>query len=832
MALANPAPQPAPIRPAEFLQHHNVLVRRARDVAHQCFFFLDLLEPTTRRATNEAIEEYRPFALSQVRSLVWSIHLPDSYDLLDEQLADGTLQPMATRRRELERAVDLFYLWHDVFHSLRDLRSVDPAALRRQLADFLDRSRTESWAGRLHHHELPDLLGYLRKHLSQLWATFLVLALALQVEAVHSLLRNEGLAILVPLALLLIPLVTSRLLPGFLRRTQGTVPAWDLGGPPFRSLRHQAQAPGRMIQCWPLDRKTKIRKEIFRGRAMLLLAHGAWWLIAFACLSILSWMGELGGLSLTVFLVLSHFYALVLVARTLDFWDFLDPRPIRFALLLVSMLLLLALFAGAGREAVMVISLGTAGGYLLLSPHSRGFRSVVVLALLTVVAANYKGRQTVAKEMWQDEGAGWEGLGRRLGPGEWPWPAAPGSRTPVVVLAASGGGSRAAVYTGMTLMHLQDELPYIADQIQAISSVSGGSLANAAYVTRLLETSTGAELDDALQTDFLLPTLRGALIPGQTRGSAIEEDWRNGPVGLHDYHLSDLARRWRFALRAPSPVPPFPIPIFNSSTLDGHDVVISPLSKELYTRYGLDDEASDPQRNAYEKEVASSTDLPTWVYYRDGVYGLEDLLPRFDPLLSSAVRASANFPFGFPLVHVVTKRPLFFSPLREERDDKSEKIVHLTDGGALSNSGMWSLFNLLMHRDHRAALRERGVLLIVVEASRMPKYRPFQQAVNSLYGTIEDQGPVGQRLHREMLEILEMAYGDRIAVVQLDLIPRDSYNVLTTWALDQGSLDQLDKSFGERWKIEKEHLEQSWIQLTQPAPAHKPYIDRRRPPLD
>ncbi|HYN21266.1 MAG TPA: patatin-like phospholipase family protein, partial [Thermoanaerobaculia bacterium] len=471
---------------------------------------------------------------------------------------------------------------------------------------------------------------------------------------------------------------------------------------------------------------------------------------------------------------------------------------------------------------------------LISRPRKRSTRWAVVVGLILAAGANLLAKYTLKNELWRENPADkWDRLGRQ----EWPWPAPPGSNAPVVLLAASGGGSRAAVYTGLALHHLQADRPRIAEQLQAISSVSGGSLASAAYIVRLFENRKVDDLNEALRGDFLLPTLFGALTPGQTRGSAIEEEWQEGPVGLHKHTLRDLAQSWRQSRR--SPVPPFPIPLFNSSTLDGHDVVISPLAKGLYTRPGLDDEASDPGKNAYDLEATDDGDSPTWVYYRDGTYSLEDLLADFNPPLSSAVRASANFPFGFPLVRLETERPLFFSPLAADREAGRKKLVRLTDGGALSNSGMWSLFNLLMHPDNQGELRERGVLLIMVEASRMPSYRQLDRAVNSLWGTIEDQGPVGQRLHREMLELLERTYGSRIAVIQLDLVPRESFNVFTTWALDRGSLDQLKKSFDERWKSELPNLDGSWTHLLKPGaqgpyptPERAPYMARRRPPLD
>lgn len=838
-----PASSASPIRPAAFLQRHYVFLRQARDASHQAFFFLGLLEVPFSRKAKDAVADYRPFALYQVRALVRAVHLPDDYDQMEDELQADTLQVTEARRRELERAIKLFHRWRAVFDQLQDLRYVELDRLRRDLTAFLEDSREEALLKRLETHWLPDLLTYLRKNLALLWASVLVLVAVLKVDAVNSLLLNEGRTLLFPLALLALPLAASRFVPGFLRSKLGAAPVWDLGGPALRSFRRQALEPGRLIHRWPAGDQG-LWREIFKGQMIQLLAYAVWWLFAFTCLYGLNWLGRCSGSTVTAFLVLSHFYVLLILARALDVWEYLDPRPVRLLLLLGSLVLLLALFAGIGREVVAISLLGVAFTWPFVSRRHRGsLRLVVVLCLLGAAGATYRGKLTVDKEVWREEGASpsWKRLGRQ----DWPFPAPPGSRAPVVLLAASGGGSRAAVYTGLALHKLQAEKPWISEQLQAISSVSGGSLATAAYIARLYETPVAthpkvrrslrdyrlAELQTALRRDFLLPTLFGALVPGQTRGAAIEEEWRSGPIELHQHRLGDLSRRWLWWKNDGAPVPPFPLPLFNSSTLDGHNVVISPLAKELYTRPGLDDEASDPRRNAY-CEVAGDEDVPTWVYYRDGVYGLEDFLPRFDPRLSSAVRASANFPFGFPLVRVETTRPLFFSPIPADREEGEVKTVHLTDGGALSNSGMWSLFNLLMHPENREQLKKRGVLLIVIEASRMPSYRRLDQGVNSLWGTIEDQGPVGQRLHREMLELLAMAYGRRIAVVQLDLVPLESYNVFTTWALDHGSLGQLEKSFDRRWKAEAKNLDASWAQLTGSTPAREPYIARRRPPLD
>ena len=370
----------------------------------------------------------------------------------------------------------------------------------------------------------------------------------------------------------------------------------------------------------------------------------------------------------------------------------------------------------------------------------------------------------------------------------------------------------AALVAGLTLKRLHIDNENVARRLQAISSVSGGSLANAAFLARRLDGAGYDMLDVALSQDFILPTIWGFIAPGINRGDGIEMAWqgfRREDLTRHYFHmerypcgtvpedrtsevttvaltnkcLSDLTEAWREGLA--EALPRLPMPLFNTTTLDGHDVVISPLAKGLYTRRDLHDT---------DHSVPPTDRRPTWVHDRDAIYGLEDLLPSFNPPLSSAVRASANFPFGFPLVRVRTEQPLFFSPIAEHYG-KHVKDVYLTDGGALSNSGMFALFNLLMNK--RDLLVERGVLLIIVDASKMPVYPSGGKGVN-LYGTLGDQSPVGQFLHRRLFDLLGEAYGPMLSIAQIDLIPEVDKNVLTTWALSRKKREELiDQFLGE-----------------------------------
>ena len=816
-----------------FLRRHRVFIRRARDISHQALFFLGLLYDTTSRKAQDAVDDYQPFAIGQVQSLI-----------------DSVLPP-ATTEEEQKKFGPVLRL-HEAWRKLSSISKVgDKAqviALRTSFEEFLESSRTGGAIGQIALHWFPDIYNYFRKNLALIWGILILLALTLRVEAVNSLLRNEIyynlLGFALPLTLLLVPLAVSRVWTYRLhRRKPPQVPFWDLSSSAFRSFRRQALEPGRMINRWP--RGSRLGWEIVKGQVVKLSVYVLWWFVAFALIYGLHKKSVLGasGSSLTVFMVLSLCYAVLILAHIVDLWEYLDPQPVRFLMLVASLGGFVFLLLGWGREYFIAAFLVAAAGYFYgwHFRREKKLRLVLGIICLALAAANAMGRHTHDKAAWHDEGR--KKQWNRLTVAEWPWPGT----GPVVVLAASGGGSRAAIYTGLFLRRLNENHSDIARQLQAVSSVSGGSLANAAYVARLLDLGDKrndkearlaalADFNQDLGKDFLFPTLMGALIPGKTRGESIEATWENEEVALGKHTLSELAVVWRSQSRTPPLNPPFPIPLFNSTTLDGHDLVISPLERKLYTWDEMEEEARDLKRSAYKRadsKIPVNEDDPhTWVYYRDGIYALDDLLRGFDPKLSQAVRASANFPFGFPLVRIKTTEPLFFNP---KDNEVRRKQVQLTDGGALSNSGMWSLYHLLTpdEPEKLEELKRRGVLLLVVEASKMPVYPNLEQSLNSLWSTIGDQGPVGQRLHRLMFEALGREYGDRIAIIQWDLISRESYNVLTSWALDEDSISNLGGSFDWSWGNEKNDLIRAWDILTRRVPGNgEPIISTRRPPLD
>ena len=87
------------------------------------------------------------------------------------------------------------------------------------------------------------------------------------------------------------------------------------------------------------------------------------------------------------------------------------------------------------------------------------------------------------------------------------------------------------------------------------------------------------------------------------------------------------------------------------------------------------------------------------------------------------------------------------------------------------------------------ALRRRGVLLIVVDASKMPVHQV------GLLATIGDQAPGARYLHRAMIDSLVATYEGRFGVVEIDLPPDTDSNTYTSWALDHESLNEVRRNF-------------------------------------
>jgi hypothetical protein len=896
-----------------------VFTRKARQAAHQSLYFLYLVrgrhahedasgqtsgqtagQPSTGGAlgdrllkvfgwtlTREAVDAYRTFTLQQIRALVGVVQTPAAHD--------G--EPIIAKWVALRARVS----------GDESLNSDGVDGLITSVEDLLTTSEPPGGIEGFNTTIRKVLIALLR-NLALILALVAVWAVFFKVEAVHSLVGNraqgpsDGGVLLMAQSWFPIAAALGSAILVWLAAPRKRA---HLGKRAFGAFRCQALPPEPGIARWPPGPRV-IQQAIF-GRQLFNLGV----LVTVLALMAVAMRRFGDPTTVTVFLVSSLCLVVLVLAHALDYWDFIDAVPLRFVTLATIVMLLgfaseSSFYRFAVVAGMVLLSLRSFRNYLRSTPRARlalvagvvfaataavvglnlisatiGFfvamtcvalwRVRVVLdnrnaincclAALSVLVAIFPVTSEIQerRSVWhENRSADVPHVARS----EWPFPG----DDPVVVMAASGGGSRAAIYTAYTLERLNVEMGEIADHLQAISSVSGGSLASAAYIARRYNNQTSfpewverlpkdvspGELVRAVSGDFLLPTLWGALWPGTSRGDSIEQTWRDGPATLRnhaagpppkreepdeDLYVSDLTLAWRDAAAAGRREPPFPLPLFNTCTLDQHDVVISPLVAELYTSY----DGSTPGRLSKLSNLGDA-DWLTWVADRDAIYGLDKILPRYDPSLPKAVRASANFPFGFPLVALkaTSERNVFSDPKIGAR-----ATMKLTDGGVLSNSGLWSLFPLLTDAGSVAELERRGVLLLIVEASKMPEYSADRRDLTTLYGDLGNRNPVAQSLHRRILEGLKTRLHGAIAAIQIDITPRAgrrSANVMTTWALDEASQTSLMESFRSTWQREKPRIERAWKCLRRQGPEKATCLQTSgdattdllalRPPLD
>ena len=637
-------------------------IRKARQAVHQVLVYVGLGYKTVnlrlfakvlpfvekwKNDTNSDIRRSSEEMRQRIRALVCSVAWDEAIDDDPIVLAWKSLRDRLTADFEFPREDD---------------------DLRRACESFLNDAELSTG---YFDHILPDLLHWLRKMAAFVLALATISYVFWKVEQVRALFSNAGfLGTAVPALFLLSPFILSWIIANRTSR-RGVVYFWDFGGVPFRSFHFQARAPERGFPFYAREGRLPVRLlwRILTNVLFFVVVLGA--VVAAAALH---WALTDSTHIYTAVLAMGIFYVFLSLAMLVDFWDFFSQLPIRASFLALGIAIYIVLNFESGYWLALVLF----GGFLIkqifalrrATPASFVYHAAFGIFFVVLTLFSIFGLVTQRGKEWRNNGGSVE----RLRSNEWPWKADGVEGGPVVVMAASGGGSRAAVYTALTLEALHNARLDIACSVQAISSVSGGSLANAAYVARRFGASENCEalgerkpdwLVGGVTGDFILSTMRG-LVNGKGRGRQIEETWRAEPTGLGSTKLSDLVTKWRGTSSGEHP--PFPLPIFNTSTLDTFDVVISPLERDAYSPRALIKSAQGKE-NRYETIPERFAGLPprrleaqpTWVYYRDGIYGLEDLLPGFDADLAESVRASANFPFGFPLVRVRTKEPLYLS---------------------------------------------------------------------------------------------------------------------------------------------------------------------------
>jgi len=252
---------------------------------------------------------------------------------------------------------------------------------------------------------------------------------------------------------------------------------------------------------------------------------------------------------------------------------------------------------------------------------------------------------------------------------------AAGRRYPVFVVAAAGGGIRAAYWTASLLSAFEDQYRgKFASHTFAISGVSGGSLGAATFVALTAQNAIAPLhacrdkpanhiqpcADAVLSQDFLSPALASMLYPDLTqrflpfgiqafdRARVLEGSWEAAwddqgmpadpfKQSLHDLWKTDHARK-------------LPLLFLNSTVVEsGQRAIVSPVAIEGFK--GFDDAL----------DVAALTNKP---------------IP-----LSAAAHLSARF--------------TYLSPAAATFDAQNKLRAHLVDGGYFENSGGTTAANVL-----------------------------------------------------------------------------------------------------------------------------------------
>lgn len=292
---------------------------------------------------------------------------------------------------------------------------------------------------------------------------------------------------------------------------------------------------------------------------------------------------------------------------------------------------------------------------------------------------------------------------------------------PVFLVAAEGGGIRAAYWAGIVLAALQDRDPEFAKHVYAISGVSGGSLGGGVFAALVREQMDGGSVDCEVE-------LAGPVVGpmGRCAHAILSADFLAPTVAYMLY--PDLVQRFL----------PFPVPFFDRARALESAWEASWKGQFDSTRFSDDFHGLwRPQGSRVPALFLNSTWVETGKRVIvsnlkiDGV-NFSDSVDFFDLMksevaLSSAVHNSARF--------------TYVSPAGTVRPKHEEVWGHLVDGGYFENSGATTAYEILRALQNKAdelGLRKRitpVVLMITndpkLDDSAQPEPRPFMNELLS-----------------------------------------------------------------------------------------------------
>jgi hypothetical protein len=382
------------------------------------------------------------------------------------------------------------------------------------------------------------------------------------------------------------------------------------------------------------------------------------------------------------------------------------PRVSRIAVLLmfaVSALVLAAVSFGQeaaaralGAPALLLFAFGswTVFGSIVLVylPKSAGWPSLALLPLFAVLLASiWNENHVVARNGGPPLDAVRPGLAADFR--AWQAARAEHGGEPVYLVAAAGGASRAAFWTGALLLELERQArsrgKRFAPNVYAMSGVSGGSLGLAAFAGSLTVGDpdygrTAGQVGAFLGQDYLAPLVGYLLYPDLLarfwpfpcracdRSLALEGAWERGWAQRFP---SSPARDWfsRPLLALGVPAPRLPRLLINAtSASEGRRVVQSDLAFK------------PPQ--AYDVFGSEPGDLP---------------LDTSRLTLAQAVHNSARFPY--------------ISPAGLVRTTTGDAWDYLVDGAYFENSGAATLNAMLAEILKLGVVKPEQLVVLLIE---------------------------------------------------------------------------------------------------------------------
>jgi hypothetical protein len=364
------------------------------------------------------------------------------------------------------------------------------------------------------------------------------------------------------------------------------------------------------------------------------------------------------------------------------------------------------------------------------------------------------------------------------------------SITPVIIIAAEGGGIYAAYHTAFLLGAIQDIYPSFRHHIFAISGVSGGSVGATAFAQFCAWDDAGSNWSQSpnkrnvfrnacrivFRNDYLEPVMAMALFPD------LFQRFLPFPIKALD-RARGLEQCYEYALSAADKNHRDPTPFYG---------LTSNFSQRSVPALFLNTTQVDSGERMVVANLATST-----VYGEDprepiGFKTLHHLAPNEDLPQSSAAFASARFPYITPVAYMLLTGP------------QGVQKHEFADGGYFENSALATtadllhLFNLRLHAGDFPSVRLMVIHIGTADTVNSPD-SSFNEAlapIRTLFNTRNARGANAVVQARRAVQDLQNIDGVPAEFVPFQLNVT-SQRIPLGWVLSSSSCDAIESQVND-----------------------------------